>query len=110
MFCIDVGVVPALDIVIKMCRDREVRREALRLLRSYPRMEGVWDSALIAEIGQWIVGVEEEGMERDFIPEYARVRLTKVEADIPAKRAKLECARKAGREGGLLIQQSTIHW
>jgi hypothetical protein len=61
VFSVDFGPIPALYYVVKMCRDRVVRREAIALLRSAPRREGIWQSSLIAAIGEWIMKVGGRG-------------------------------------------------
>jgi hypothetical protein len=104
----DIGMVPALCAVVKTCRDREARREALGILRSNPRREGLWDSAVVAGFGQWIMELVEKEAVGDYIPEHARVRLTKVDVDVLAKTAKLECVKRAGANGELLVRQRSI--
>jgi hypothetical protein len=109
-FSIDFGIVPALFIAVKSCRDRVVRREALGILRSCPRREGVWDGLLMAGIGEWIIGVEEEGSEGEFVPECARVKLTKVKVEISTKTAALECAKRGDAKEEEVMLQTTIKW
>lgn len=58
-FSADVGIVPPLFVVATKCRDPVLRRQAIQLLRSSARREGMWDSELIARIGQWIMELEE---------------------------------------------------
>jgi hypothetical protein len=84
-FSIDFGIVPALLTAVKSCWDRVVRREALGILKSSPRREGVWDGLLMAGIGERIIDIEEEGLEGEIVPEYARVRLAKVEVEVSTR-------------------------
>jgi hypothetical protein len=49
-----------------------VRRDAVRLLRAVASQEGVWGSLMIAEIGECMVKLEEEGVEAEHIPEAAQ--------------------------------------
>jgi hypothetical protein len=109
-FSIDFGLIPSLFITVKQCRDCMVRREALGLLRSNPRREGVWDGLLIAGIGQWLMDVEEEGLEGEFVPEHARVKLTRVDVDIATKTARLECTRMDFGNESEVILQTSIRW
>ncbi|KAE8448946.1 hypothetical protein EG329_008742 [Mollisiaceae sp. DMI_Dod_QoI] len=60
-FSFDVGIVPPLHLTATKCRDPVVRREAVDMLFSSPRQEGMWDGLLCARIGRWIIGCEEEG-------------------------------------------------
>lgn len=58
-FSADLGIVPPLFVVATKCRDPVIRRQAIQLLRSSARREGMWDSELAARIGIWIAGIEE---------------------------------------------------
>ena len=52
-FVFDAGIVPSLFVVITKCRDRMVREEAISILKmANPRREGVWDSLMVAKIGE----------------------------------------------------------
>lgn len=67
-FSADLGIVPPLYVVATKCREPRIRRQAIQLLRSSARREGMWDSELAARIGMWIAEVEEEGEdEGDFL-------------------------------------------
>ncbi|KAK9777886.1 hypothetical protein SCAR479_05569 [Seiridium cardinale] len=59
-FSADLGIVPPLFVVATKCRDPTIRRQAIQLLMSSSRREGMWDSELIARIGMWIMAIEEE--------------------------------------------------
>ncbi|CAK7220688.1 hypothetical protein SCUCBS95973_004247 [Sporothrix curviconia] len=65
-FSADLGIVPPLYVVATKSRDRVLRRQAIELLRSSARREGMWDSELAARIGMWVVEIEEEGEETEF--------------------------------------------
>lgn len=58
-FSISGGVVEPLYIVASRCRDSITRRRAIRLLKQYPRREGIWESTLVARIADEIVKIEE---------------------------------------------------
>jgi hypothetical protein len=58
-FSADLGIVPSLFVVATKCRDPVIRRQAIQLLKSSSRREGMWDSELAAHIGIWIAGIEE---------------------------------------------------
>lgn len=64
-FSADLGIVPPLYVVATKCRDRVIRRQAIQLLRSSARREGMWDSELVARIGMWVTDIEEE---EDLLP------------------------------------------
>ncbi|OIW29600.1 hypothetical protein CONLIGDRAFT_335006 [Coniochaeta ligniaria NRRL 30616] len=59
-FSADLGIVPPLFVVATKCRDPDIRRMAISLLKSSSRREGMWDSELAARIGIWIAGIEEQ--------------------------------------------------
>jgi hypothetical protein len=59
-FSADLGIVPPLFVVATKCRDPILRRQAIQLLKSSARREGMWDSELAARIGIWIAGIEEQ--------------------------------------------------
>lgn len=59
-FSADLGIVPPLYVVATKCRDPEIRRQAIQLLRSSSRREGMWDSQLSGLIGRWVASIEEE--------------------------------------------------
>jgi hypothetical protein len=113
VFSVDFGLIPALYCVVKMCRDRVVRREAIALLRLAPRREGIWQSSLIAAIGEWIMQLEEEGIrEGGYINEYARVRRTETKVDIKNKTARVVCVKRVreGEGGGVVFMETTVSW
>ncbi|KAG4439885.1 hypothetical protein IFR05_004609, partial [Cadophora sp. M221] len=59
-FAFDIGVIPPLYLVMIKCRDRRLRRQAMHLLKEYPRREGVWDTVATVHLGRWVIGLEEE--------------------------------------------------
>lgn len=59
-FSADLGIVPPLYVVATKCRNPVIRRQAIQLLRSSSRREGMWDSELTARIGMWIMDIEEQ--------------------------------------------------
>lgn len=59
-FSADLGIVPPLFVVATKCRDPLTRQQAIQLLRTSSRREGMWDSELCAQIGIWIAKIEEE--------------------------------------------------
>lgn len=67
-FSFETGVIPPLHIVATKCRDPITRREAVDLLWSNPRQEGMWDSILTARIGRWLISAEEEGLAPPELP------------------------------------------
>jgi hypothetical protein len=63
-YVFDVGIVPILFLVVVKCRDNMVRREAIAVLKAAnPRREGLWDSMMVARIGEALMRAEEEHTE-----------------------------------------------
>ncbi|UKZ83483.1 hypothetical protein TrVFT333_011292 [Trichoderma virens FT-333] len=114
-FSADLGIVPPLFVVATKCRDPVVRREAIQLLRSSARREGMWDSELTANIAQWVMEVEES--ENPFpemhppggttqvvlpsraIPEEKRVMVQSVNFDLRHRFAELTVGSRDLRQG-----------
>ncbi|CZR60948.1 uncharacterized protein PAC_10844 [Phialocephala subalpina] len=67
-FSFEAGIIPPLHVVATKCRDPIVRREAIDILFSSPRQEGMWDGVLSARIARWIASCEEEGLPPPPIP------------------------------------------
>ncbi|KAI1098952.1 hypothetical protein F4804DRAFT_101518 [Jackrogersella minutella] len=59
-FSADLGIVPPLFVAATKCRDTTTRRQAIQLLRTSSRREGMWDSELVARIGMWVMTIEED--------------------------------------------------
>ncbi|RFU81972.1 c6 zinc finger domain [Trichoderma arundinaceum] len=114
-FSADLGIVPPLFVVATKCREPTVRREAIQLLRSSARREGMWDSELAANIAQWVMEIEES--ENPFpdmpasndeaqailpsraIPEEKRVMVQSVDFDLRARFAELTVGSRDLRQG-----------
>ncbi|KAI1390968.1 uncharacterized protein F4822DRAFT_395003 [Hypoxylon trugodes] len=59
-FSADLGIVPPLFVVATKCREPMTRLQAIQLLQTSSRREGMWDSELAARIGKWVMEIEEE--------------------------------------------------
>ncbi|KAJ8122491.1 hypothetical protein O1611_g9826 [Lasiodiplodia mahajangana] len=77
-FSADLGIVPPLFVVATKCRDRITRKQAIQLLLTSSRREGMWDSELCARIGNWIARIEEE--EDDGLVDFQRPVSSSTEA------------------------------
>lgn len=58
-FHMDLGVIPVMFSTVLRCRDPEVRRRALAVLRNHRLQEGIWDSFLTLRAAERIVMLEE---------------------------------------------------
>jgi hypothetical protein len=109
IFTFDLQTLWPLDLVAKKCRDRKVRREAIRLMKIKPRREGIWDSMIAASICEWVVGLEEKGMRDGFIPEESRARNIGSRLDLESRRANAWCYLPA-ENGGLKKLETIVTW
>ncbi|CCU82634.1 hypothetical protein similar to C6 zinc finger domain-containing protein [Blumeria hordei DH14] len=99
----DIGLIFPLMTAGLSCRDRYLRRKSIRLLTSRSWREGQWGSTGSAIIAIWLMEVEENGVEGDFIPEWARAKLTAMVADFDNRTLHLCCIRGTG-ENATYIQ------
>lgn len=59
-FVFETGVIPSLSMISMMCPDRQLRKDAVQVLRSMaPRREGIWDSRVCAEAGDRLLARED---------------------------------------------------
>ncbi|KAK0123739.1 hypothetical protein ONS95_008746 [Cadophora gregata] len=106
-FALDLGIVPPLFVVATKCRDRKLRREAIRLLMSSPRREGMWDSILSGRVGSWIMHIEEAGLTPwdgrgagmgEVVPDERRVMVKEILFDMQSREATLRCGTRGARD------------
>ncbi|KFY18715.1 hypothetical protein V493_08396 [Pseudogymnoascus sp. VKM F-4281 (FW-2241)] len=94
---IDIGLTPQLFVVVTRCRDPDIRRTAIKLLEGW-YIEGFWDPTLIAQVGLFIMEVEEEGLEymdlgeekKAVIPERARAVISRISEDSQKRSALIQ--------------------
>ena len=75
------GLIFPLRLVADRSHSRTMRREAIRLLKAKSWREANFWSTSTAQISEWLMELEEYGVETDHIPEWARMRLVEVELD-----------------------------
>ena len=76
---LDMGVVAPLSDVARLCRDPQIRRKAIKLLRLRPCREGLADSLLNARVCERVMQLEESASPGPVlcaadVPPYARIR------------------------------------
>ncbi len=108
-FALDLGIVPPLFVAATKCRDRKLRRDAIRLLMSSPRREGMWDSILSGHVGMWIMTIEESQLSpwdgptgiaaREIVPNEKRVMVKEILFNMQSREATLRCGTRGAREG-----------
>lgn len=121
-FALDLGIVPPLFVVATKCRDRKLRRDAISLLLVSPRREGMWDSILSGRVGQWIMDIEEQGLQpwtgplnaaaREVVPDGQRVMVKEILFDLQNREAMLRCGTRGLRDGDmdLRAKEQNIWW
>ncbi|KAM5375315.1 hypothetical protein ACJZ2D_006015 [Fusarium nematophilum] len=127
-FAADLGIIAPLFVVATKCRDPVTRRQAIQLLRSSARREGMWDSEMVAHISSWVMDLEEsdalaagaesypgDGSGRPIprtIPEEKRVMIRSVDFDLRARVAELQVGTR-GLQPGLpdpKFRQTRLNW
>ncbi|QYS96221.1 Zn(2)-C6 fungal-type domain-containing protein [Trichoderma simmonsii] len=61
-FTIDMGFIPPLYYALAKCRQPNLRRMILELLKEVPHREGAWDGFTVINMGDLLIEIEEEGM------------------------------------------------
>jgi hypothetical protein len=90
-FSFDVGLVYPLLNLASNCRDRRLRREAMETISGRAWREAGWVSQMCADTVLFLVEMEEDGVETDYIPEWVRARLTGIDANLEERTAHLRC-------------------
>jgi hypothetical protein len=119
-FALDIGIVPPLFVVATKCRDRKLRRDAIKLLLNSPRREGMWDSILSGRVGQWIMEIEEEGMgeylgygmgsmDGAVVEMNRRVMVKEILFDMQKREATLRCGTRGARDGDYDLRANETH-
>lgn len=90
-FCFDQEFVYELVLVAFSCRDSSPCRKVIELLGSKDWKEGTWGSRRVADGARHMVRTEEEGAETEYIPEYSRTRLVRIEVDVERRLAHIQC-------------------
>jgi len=120
-FALDLGIVAPLFVVATKCRDRKVRRDAIRLLLSSPRREGMWDSILSGRVAEWLMFIEEDGMSPfsqfgpasvEIVRDEMRVMVKEILFDLQKREATLSCGTRGARAGDFdpRARETSIYW
>jgi hypothetical protein len=68
-FTLDMGTILPLLVTATKCRDRKIRRQAIALMWSKARREGLcYDTITVARLCAWLSSIEGDGIQEDSIP------------------------------------------
>lgn len=110
VYCVEIRTLNILHLVATRCREPSIRRQAIALLLAVHRRESMYDSILAGKVGQWMMDIEEEGVdENGDIPEHARVWGECVELELHQRKAKVKC-RQNVLGGGWIWRETQISW
>jgi hypothetical protein len=93
------------------CRDWDIRREAIRLLREVGEGETgkpkIWDCSMTAAVAEWVMSVEEQGLEfGDTVPVENRLCLAELDVDLRSGIAMVRCVQGKRR----MLVEARIKW
>jgi hypothetical protein len=92
-FHVHLNIVPPLLTTLLRCRDLGLRRHCIEILRTV-EYDGPWNRFIVAEIGTWIMKVEEAGSGSDYIPEHARVQFSRALMGMENREVMVQCVRR----------------
>jgi hypothetical protein len=64
-FSVNLGLIPLLFYVARLCREPRLRRQAVVLLKACPRIEGLWNAREAAAVAEFVIALEEQVMAPD---------------------------------------------
>ena len=114
-FSLDLSLVSPVYAVAHKCREPNLRRRAIALLKKAQRQEGLWDSTIAARVAERIVAIEEDAVgdvtKYEGIPKWARVAGVSVNFDKQERKGHFTYSR-ASSLGQPVPQtyQETIYW
>jgi hypothetical protein len=106
----DLGSVLPLYFVATKCRIRGIRTQALETMQRGPRREGIWDNHLVRKLGAWVQKIEEEHLEGDVVPAWARVEELKASFDLERRVVEMRCRQRSEKDGALCERSTRTAW
>lgn len=93
------------------CREKTIRRKTIELLLKYPRREGVWDGLFSAKIMKFVMDLEEQYLENDYVPGWARISAIRWDAGLEKRAATLICKQRVSSSSDEVVTRTrTIIW
>lgn len=111
IFMVDLQVICPLYFVAWRCPQRTLRRKAISLLSLYPRREAFWDSTASAKVTSWIMSLEEENCDEEYIPEELKINIvTLLGVNTVSRRGHFRCMVPQKGSGELVPSETVISW
>jgi hypothetical protein len=111
IYMVDLQVIVPLHYVAWRCPQRTLRRKAISLLSSYPRREAFWDSTCSAKLTAWIMSLEEENCDDEYIPEELKINVvTLLDVNTVSSRGHFRCMVPQKGSGELVASETIISW
>jgi hypothetical protein len=113
-FTLDTEIIMPLSTVVLKCRDSQVRRKAIALLRSTHKQEGIWNSLLTARVIERVMEIEEDGLDGEMgaamsIPRWNRILGVQIKFDNEYRRANVQYV-KPQEDGGMETIDECFEW
>jgi hypothetical protein len=113
-FTLDMGTILPLFITVTKCRDRRIRRQAVALLWSSARREGLcFDTITVARLCAWLTSIEGEGTQDDLepIPESSRNLITYLHLCSGERWLEVQLTSSTMKENGSHVhRKATFFW
>jgi hypothetical protein len=113
-FTLDVGTILPLFVTATKCRDRKIRRQAIALLWSNARREGLcFDTITVARLCAWLSSIEGEGIqdESEPIAESARQMITYLNLSSDERWMAVQLTSSVvGLDGSHPCRETTFSW
>lgn len=114
IFTLNLGIVGPLYDIAMRCRDPQIRRRAIRILFTWHRREGMWDSVLAARVAEAIVNAEEDAEiihSSADVPAWRRISTLAIEFQLDKNSCSLKIHRKSNAVSTRIITiEKIIRW
>jgi hypothetical protein len=108
IFTFNAQTIKPLFTVACQCPNSTLRRQAISMLLAAPRREVFWDAILCGKLAQWIMTIEEEELDGDYVPDETMIQSLSVTADLQQRRVEAECWKSSKDSAGQLMSRSAI--
>ena len=103
-------IIVPLYVVGHSCPHSPTRREAIELLLSTRRREGLWDGTMAGKIVEWVMHVEEEFLEGEYVPEDMRMVKLTMKYDLMGRTATVAGLMPVKNSGGYRTVEADLKW